>query len=87
MTENELEKILARQADRVAKESNERMEQYVGAIKEDFDHKLDAILEILPNIQRKVDITFDKGGEMVPDVELTKGIVQNHETRIRALEG
>ena len=62
-----------------------RFERYVGALKEDFDAKLDTILEILPDMQRKLDVTFDKVGEIAVDMEMIKDVVKNHEERLQKL--
>ncbi len=60
----------------------------VGALKEDFDHKLDVVLEILPDIQQKLDATFEKVGEIAVDVDVDviKTVVKDHEHRIQKLE-
>lgn len=61
----------------------------VGALKEDFDHKLDVVLEVvsvLPDIQQKLDATFEKVGEIAVDVDVIKTVVKDHEIRIQKLE-
>lgn len=87
ISERELETILARQADRVAKESDERMQRYVGGLKEDFDHKVDTVLEYVEDvseIKQTVDLTFEKVGEIAVDLEVVKEAVKDHEQRLTA---
>jgi hypothetical protein len=89
LSKNEVEQLLARQADRVTKESDKRMKDYIGALKEDSDHKLAAIMEYVkdvPAIKEKQDVMFDKIGDMATDVVVIKDTVQNHERRLQRLE-
>lgn len=63
--------------------------RYLRALKEDFDHKLDAVLEAVgdvPEIKRKADLTLDKVGEIASDVEVTKEVVKDHELRLQRTE-
>ncbi len=51
MNKNDLEKVLARQS--------EKTERYLGALKEDFNYKLGAVLEAvqdMPEIKRKAEL-------------------------------
>ncbi len=77
----ELRKILG--------EQREQTERYLGSLKEDFDHKLDAVLEYvkdMPTILNKQDIMFDKIGEMAEDITVIKETVKDHERRLQRLE-
>ena len=78
MNKDELESVLNKQS--------EKTELYLVALKEDFDHKVNSILEVvndLPNIKSKVDLTFDKVGEIASDVEVIKETVKDHEVRLQ----
>ncbi len=73
----------------IVAEVTEETQRYIGALKEDFDHKLDAVLEVvsvLPDIQQKLDATFEKVGEIVVDIDVIKTVVKDHEHRIQKLE-
>lgn len=77
----ELKKILT--------EQRKEYEQYIGTLKEDFDHKLEAIheaVQTVPEIKRVVDLTFEKVGEITVDLEVTKEVVKDHEQRLQKIE-
>ncbi len=89
ISKRELEEIMAKQAKEVAVGSDERMQRYIGGLKEDFDHKLGAVLEFVkdvPRIKQKLDATFDKVGEIAVDVEVIKEAAKDHERRLQRLE-
>ena len=55
-----------KEADELLKKYADQSERYLGSLKEDFEHKMDAVLEAVsdvPEIKRKVDMTFDKVGK------------------------
>ena len=77
----EMKKILA--------EQQEQTERYLGALKEDFDSKLDAVLEYvkdIPAIKNRQEIMFDKMGEMAEDVTIVKEVTKDQERRLQKLE-
>ena len=81
MDKGELEVLLGRQ--------QRHTERYLGALKEDFDHKLDTVLEAVkdvPAIKEKIDLTFDKVGEIAVDVEVIKEAIKDHERRLQKVE-
>lgn len=80
------EKHFEQHIDDKLKEYQEQTERYLGALKEDFDYKLDTVLEHVKTIEDKQDMMFDKIGVMAEDIEIIKDTVQNHERRITALE-
>ena len=104
ISKRELEQLMARQANRVAKESDkriagrfeawgkqsdERMQRYIGGLKEDFDHKLDTVLEYvqdIPVMKQKLDATFEAVGALTVDVEVIKDAIKDHELRLQRLE-
>lgn len=97
MNDTELTKLLKRQATQTAEvavsksvsESEQRMQRYIGVIKKDFDHKIDMVLELvqdIPAIKTKLDLTFVKVGEIAIDVEVIKETVKDHEVRLQKLE-
>lgn len=72
INKKELKKILT--------EQRKEYEQYIGTLKEDFDHKLEAISEAVqtvPEIKKTVDLTFEKVGEIAVDLEVTKVVSKN----------
>ena len=89
LPKQELEHMLAQQADRVAQESDERMKVYIGGLKEDFDSKLDTIMEYvadIPAIKEKQEVMFDTIGEIAEDVTILKEAVKDHAVRLQRLE-
>ena len=75
LSKAELERILDEKIDRALKESDERMERYIGILKEDSDDKLQAIFEYVKDIPgMKEDITTLKGDvrELKTDVSILK---------------
>lgn len=77
----ELRKILGGQ--------QEQTERCLGSLKEDFDHKLDAVLEYvkdMPAIMDKQDVMFDKMGAMAEDITVIKETVKDHEWRLQKIE-
>jgi hypothetical protein len=79
--EKKLEEILSRQ--------RQQTERYLGTLKEDFDHKLDAVLEYVkdvPAIKEKQDIMFDQMGEMAENLTIVTEAVKNHEERLQQSE-
>ncbi len=73
----------------ILSEQQKETERYIGSIKEDFDNKLDIVLEqtsVVPEIQRTLNATFDKVGEIATDVEMIKEVAKGHEQRIQKLE-
>lgn len=71
------------------REHQAQTERHMGALKEDFDHKLDVILEAVKNIpviKETLDRTFEKVGEITVDIEVVKTAIQDHEQRVRAVE-
>lgn len=116
----ELEEMMARQADRVSmesdqrldkrlahwskvsdkkmderferwsQESDERMQRYVGALKEDFNNKLQTVLEYVkdvPEIKRVLDLTFEEVGRLRVDMESVKFAINDLQQRVTVLEG
>lgn len=74
---------------KISAESDERIERYIGVLKEDFDDKLVVVLEYvkdIPQIKEKQDMMFDKMGEMVTDNEVGKEVLKDHEERLQRLE-
>lgn len=74
ISKDEIEKLLTRQADLVAKESDERIQLYIGGLKEDFDHKLDAVVEYvqdIPKIKEDVNVLQKDIAEMKPKLDAT----------------
>jgi hypothetical protein len=92
LTKRDLEKIMEKQAEKAVskmrKESDERIQRYLGGLKEDFDRKLDTIMEYVKDTPaiKKLNITFDKVGEIAVDTEIIKEAVNNHERRLERLE-
>lgn len=81
MEKKELKELLVQQ--------QERTERYLGTLKEDFDHKLNAVLESVkdvPAIKEKVDLTFEKVGEIAIDTEVIKEAIKDHEHRLQRIE-
>lgn len=81
INKKELKKILT--------EQRKEYEQYIGTLKKDFDHKLEAISEAVqavPEIKKTVDLTFEKVGEIAVDLEVTKVVVKEHEQRLQKIE-
>src|SRR3989338_8283117 len=63
-----------------AKESDERMQRYIGGLIEDFDHKIDTVMEYvkeIPDMKAKLDVTLEKDVEMAVDVEIIKNAVKD----------
>lgn len=89
MDEKDLKRLLTEQAERIAADAEARTKRYVGALQEDFNHKLEAIQEAVqtvPEIKRTVDLTFEKVGEITVDLEVLKEVVKDHEKRLQKLE-
>lgn len=64
-------------------------ERYVGALKEDFDDKFDAVMEYVkdvPVIKEKQNMMFETMGEMAVDIAIIKEAVKDHEVRLQRLE-
>ena len=81
--------LLREQKTDIVAEVTEKTERYIGALKEDFDHKLDVVLELvqdIPAIKTKLDLTFEKVGELAVDMEVVKEAVKDHEHRLQKLE-
>ncbi len=54
---------------------------------DDVNDKVETILTTeIPEIKRKIDLTFEKVGEIAVDVEVIKETVKDHEVRIQRLE-
>jgi len=82
----ELENLLKRQAKEAAEEVEDRTKRHLGVLQEDFEHKVDAVIEAvedIPNIKRKVDLTFDKVGGIAVDLEVVKKMVKEHERELQ----
>ncbi len=63
-----------RQAEIVSADAEDRTQRYVGALKKDFDHKLDAVLEAVQPIgkmQNEISILKDNIEDMTPKVDAT----------------
>ena len=100
ISDEQLEKMFAKQADRVAKEwniemkkwqqeSDERMERYIGALKEDTDDKFQTIFEYvqdIPAMKEKLDLLFDKVGELTEKDTLLTEVAKDHKVRLQRLE-
>lgn len=89
MDDKELKRLLTEQADRIAADAEARTKRYVGALQEDFNHKLETIREAVqdvPEIKKTVDLTFEKVGEITVDLEVTKEVVKEHEQRLQKIE-
>lgn len=89
MAKKELHEIAEIAATKAVAKVEERFERYVGALKEDFDHKLDTVLEAvqpIPQIQETLNATFEEVGKLRIDMEIIKHTVKNHEHRIQKLE-
>lgn len=59
-------------------EQQEQMERYVGGLKEDFDRKLEAVLEYVkdvPKIKERQDVMFDQLGEVTKSTAVIKEAV------------
>ena len=75
--------------DKQSEELEQKFVTHVDAIKEDMDHRMDAIFEYvqdIPAIKEKLDLTFEKVGEIAVDVEILKQSARDHEQRIKFLE-
>lgn len=73
----------------VLKKQQETTERYVGGLKEDFGHKLDAVMEYvkdIPAIKEKQDMMFEQMGQMAVDIEVIKETVKGHEPRLQKVE-
>lgn len=110
--------VLDKKIDFKAEEAQEKTERYLGALKEDFDHKLAVVMEVakdvvdiketikdipaikeaiqdiplikeiikdIPAIKEKLDLTFDKVGEIAVDVEVIKEVIKDHEQELQQL--
>jgi hypothetical protein len=70
-------------------EQQEKTERYIGALKEDFDSKLQVVLEqtsVIPEMQQTLNATFEEVGKLRVDMEAVKNIVGDHKVRLQKLE-
>lgn len=75
--------------DNQTKKSDERIERYIGAVTQDFQHKMDAVLEYvkdIPAIKERQEMMFETMGEMAEDITVIKESVKDHEHRLQKLE-
>ncbi len=100
MTNAEIEKIIEKTVAKSAKESDERMQQYIGAIGEESKHQVAAVAEQHASLVDKIEELNKKADEGAKDREQIKAelfgvkrvldatfeAVGNHEERITALE-
>lgn len=73
----------------ILQEQQEQTERYLGALKEDFDHKLGAVLEYvkdIPEMKEKQDVMFDQLGQLTEVSTMIKEAVQDHEQRLQKIE-
>lgn len=95
-TEKYVTGVLAKQEEKterhiegVLKKQQETTERYIGGLKEDFDHKLDVVMEYvkdIPAIKEKQDMMFEQMGQMAVDIEVIKETVKDHEQRLQKVE-
>ena len=74
---------------KIINKQQKQTEHYIGSLKEDFDHKIDAVLEYVkdvPAIKEKQEIMFDKIGEVAENVTVIKESTKDHEQRIQRQE-
>lgn len=74
LSKSELERLLKRQAEIVSADAEDRTQRYVGSLQEDFDHKLDAVLEAtqpIEKIQQELSILKDNMEDVVPKIDAT----------------
>lgn len=72
--EEKLEALLKRQAEMVSEQAQQQSEKYLGALKQDFDRKLDAVLEALQPMaamQEKITNVEETVNEMAPILDAT----------------
>jgi len=70
-------------------EQHEDTQRYLGAMQEHYDGKIAGVMELvqdIPAIKEKVDLTFDKVGEIAVDVEVVKEVIKDHSRSIAKLQ-
>lgn len=96
MKDSDLKKILQEQQketeqyiEEVVVQERKQTERYIGALKEDFDHKVDAVMEYvkdIPPMKEKQEMMFDTMGQMAEDITVIKEVVKDHSTEIQRLK-
>lgn len=76
-------------ATKAVAKAEKQFERYVGALKEDFDSKLDTVLEqtkAIPEMQQTLNATFEEVGKLRVDMEVVKETIKDHEQQLQKLE-
>lgn len=74
---------------KLKEESVKEMKHYIGGLQEDYNWKVEAILENTKGQQvanEKVDIMFDNMGKQEVDIEVLKESARDHERRLQKIE-
>lgn len=82
-------KIDERKLRQLFQEQQQQTEWYLGTLKEDFDEKLQTVLEqtkVIPEIQRTLNATFDEVGKLRVDMESVKDVIKDHSQRLQEIE-
>lgn len=101
MKQPDIEKTFKKYADQISAEAEERTQLYFSNLKESFNTKfdevntkfdavntrIDSVIEVVTEIDRKVDLTFEKVGEIAVDVEVIKETVKDHPPSPKATAG
>ncbi len=69
--------------------SQEQADHHLMAMQEHFDSKIAGVMELIqdiPVIKARLDMTFDKAGETAADHEITKLVVKEHSQDIAKLK-
>jgi hypothetical protein len=64
----------------------ERLSVRMDGMEKRLDGKIENILQIVTETNRKADLTFEKVGEIAVDVEIIKETVKDHEVRLQRVE-
>lgn len=87
-TDSRIKKVVRALTKRIDDQAEESR-RYMGALKESWDSKFEAVIEMLRSISErneKIDIMFEHMGKQEVDISITKEAARNHEQRIKNLE-
>ena len=71
---------------KLLEDHRDKTERFIGAVTEDFCHKMDAVLEYvkdLPLIKSRQDMLIDQVAELTEDMVVVKEIAREHSLRLR----
>jgi uncharacterized protein YqeY len=89
MESTEIESYIDQAVAKTRQESAEQMQLYIGALKEDMDHRMDAIKEYVKDVPASIEKQnemSEKLDQLTTDDEFLKVIAKDHEQRIQKLE-